>query len=162
MRGPRTIAIVGRRDFLIGAGSTAAIVSTVFQAFAANPSTPVPPSVFETALDAILGDTKAIAGKMVLELPEIAENGNTVPYAITVESPMTETNYVRSIHVLSTANPLANIASFKLTPMSGKAVVASRMRLAKTQDVVILAELSNGKFWLAQRAVKVTIGGCGG
>ena len=120
------------------------------------------PSPYEQALDKILGDTKPAPGKMTLEIPEIAENGNTVPYAIAIDSPMTAADHVKAIHVLASQNPLPYVASFALTPLAGRAYVSSRMRLAKTQDVVVLAQLSSGKFIIGQRTVKVTIGGCGG
>ena len=74
----------------------------------------------------------------------------------------TADNHVRVIHLLSTANPQAGVARFEFTPESGKAAVSSRMRLAKTQDIVALAETSNGEFWVARTKVTVTIGGCGG
>lgn len=119
-------------------------------------------SEFEAALKKILGDAKPIEGKLKIETPEIAENGNTVPYALTVESPMTEASYVKAMHVLASGNPLPVIASFQLTPASGRAFVASRMRLARSQDVIGVAELSDGSFLLTRKAVKVTIGGCGG
>src|SRR5690606_30934211 len=101
-------------------------------------------------------------GKLMLKLPEIAENGNTVPFSISVDSPMTEDDYVKAVHVISTGNPQPMVATFHFTPQSGKAAVSSRMRLAKTQDVVSVAELSDGKFAIARKEVKVTIGGCGG
>jgi sulfur-oxidizing protein SoxY len=69
---------------------------------------------------------------------------------------------VKAIHVIATANPQPSVASFRLTPLSGRASVASRLRLARTQDVIGLAELSDGKFIMTRRPVKVTIGGCGG
>ena len=75
---------------------------------------------------------------------------------------MTEKEHVKTVHVLSTGNPQPYVASFHFTPDAGKASVASRMRLAKTQDVVSIAELSDGRFLLGKRNVKVTIGGCGG
>ena len=110
----------------------------------------------------ILGDAKPTEGKLTLDLPEIAENGNTVPFTISVESPMTEKDHVKAIHVFATANPQPGVATFRFTPLSGKAAVASRMRLARTQDVIGIAELSDGKFLMGKRTVKVTIGGCGG
>lgn len=163
----RHISVVGRRDVLVGAGAAALLLGLAYRAAAQTPKaapTPpaAPPSLYEQALDQILGDAKPIPGKISLEIPEIAENGNTVPYAIAIESPMTEADHVKAIHILSTTNPLPHIASFTLTPLAGRAAMASRMRLAKTQDVVILAELSSGKFIMTQRMVKVTIGGCGG
>jgi sulfur-oxidizing protein SoxY len=100
-------------------------------------------------------------GKITLELPEIAENGNFVPVTITIESPMTADDYVKTIYLLSTSNPIARVATFHLTPLNGLARVQSRMRLSKTQDVIVLAELSNGTMEIATLLVKVTIGGCG-
>jgi sulfur-oxidizing protein SoxY len=132
------------------------------QAAAQVAQVPAAVPLFEQALDAILGEAKPIPGKITLEIPEIAENGNTVPYAIAIDSPMTPADHIKAIHVLSTANPLPNVASFGLTLLSGRAAVSSRMRLAKTQDVVVLAELSTRRFIIGRRTVKVTIGGCGG
>ncbi len=159
------LRVVARRDLLVGAGAAAMLMALGRGAQAQTPQVepvaPVP-SLFEQALDKILGDAKPLTGKVSLEIPEIAENGNTVPYAIAIESPMTEADHIKAIHVLSTINPLPHVASFGFTPLSGRASVASRMRLSKTQDVVILAEMSGGKFIIARRTVKVTIGGCGG
>jgi sulfur-oxidizing protein SoxY len=117
---------------------------------------------WEQTLKAILGNAKPIEAKVVIDMPEIAENGNTVPFSIGVDSPMSEADYVKAIHVIATANPQPDVATFRFTPQSGKAAIGSRMRLAKTQDVLAIAELSGGKFLIGKRAVKVTIGGCGG
>jgi sulfur-oxidizing protein SoxY len=101
-------------------------------------------------------------GKVTIELPEIAENGNTVPLSIAVDSPMTADNYVTEIMVVSEGNPNPGVATFQLTPMSGKAQVATRIRLAATQNIVVVAKTSSGQFFTGQKLVKVTIGGCGG
>jgi len=101
-------------------------------------------------------------GKIAIDLPEIAENGNTVPFTVSVESPMSEADHVKVIHILATANPQPGVAVFRFSPLSGKATVASRMRLARTQDVIGIAELNDGRFLMTKRNVKVTIGGCGG
>jgi len=97
-----------------------------------------------------------------LELPEIAENGNTVPFGVSVESPMTEKDYVKSVHVFAEKNPNPEVVVFNFTPMSGKASAKSRMRLATTQDVIAIATMSSGALFIGKRTVKVTIGGCGG
>ena len=110
----------------------------------------------------IVGDKKPEEGKIAIDLPEIAENGNTVPYTVGVESPMSDSDYVKAVHVLASGNPGPNVASYYFTPLAGEAKVSSRMRLAKTQDIYALAELSNGKVLMSKRTVKVTIGGCGG
>jgi len=143
----------------LGIGAAAALV-----ALAAPGSLPAQDQqqAWEQALKRILGDAKPSEGKLALELPEIAENGNTVPFSVAVESPMTEKDHVRAIHVLATANPQPGVATFRFAPISGKAAVSSRMRLARTQDVIAVAELSDGRFLMGKRNVKVTIGGCGG
>jgi len=117
---------------------------------------------WELAVRKVLGDAKPIEGKVLIDLPEIAENGNTVPFTVSVDSPMSETDYVKTAHIIATANPQPGVATFRFSPLSGKANVASRMRLAKTQDVIVIAELGDGRFLMSKRNVKVTIGGCGG
>ena len=108
------------------------------------------------------GGKKPTVGKVKLDVPEIAENGNTVPFTISVDSPMSGAEHVKVIHIIATANPQPGVAVFRFSPLSGKATVASRMRLARTQDVIGIAELSDGRFLMSKRNVKVTIGGCGG
>ena len=152
------VEIVGRRDFLVGAAALATLSALLTRPTAAQDR----PATLDEALKKIMGDAKPADGKINLELPEIAENGNTVPFTLSVDSPMTETNYVKSMHIFAGGNPQVDVASFNFTPESGKAAASSRMRLAKTQDVVVVAELSDGKFLLGKRTVKVTIGGCGG
>jgi len=149
-------SMLDRRDFVLGAGAVAATfltASALAQEAGQN---------WEDALKRIVGDARPTEGRVALDMPEIAENGNTVPFTIAVDSPMTEKEFVRAIHVIATANPQPGVATFRFTPQSGKAAVASRMRLARSQDVIGLAELSDGRFLITRRPVKVTIGGCGG
>jgi sulfur-oxidizing protein SoxY len=117
---------------------------------------------WQVRLKKIVGEAKPVESGIKLDVPEIAENGNTVPFAVSVDSPMTDADYVKAIHLISTGNPVPDIASYRFSPGAGQANIASRMRLAKTQDIIAVAELSNGKFLLGKRTVKVTIGGCGG
>jgi sulfur-oxidizing protein SoxY len=108
------------------------------------------------------GGKAAVAGKISIELPEIAENGNTVPLAISVESPMTDDDYVTDVLVLADGNPNPGVATFHFTPLSGKADASTRIRLATTQNIVVTAKTSKGAVYTASKLVKVTIGGCGG
>ena len=101
-------------------------------------------------------------GKISIELPEIAENGNTVPLAFAVDAPMTDADYVSDVLVVAEGNPNPGVATFHFTPLSGKAEASTRIRLAATQNIVVVAKTSGGKFYTAQKLVKVTIGGCGG
>lgn len=148
-----------RRTFVISAGAAATLLTFAHRALAQQPNDA---AALDAALKKVAGDAKPAEGKIALELPEIAENGNTVPFGATVESPMTDANYAKALHIFAPGNPQAEVASFMFTPQSGKASVSSRMRLGRTQDVYALAEMSDGKFFIAKRTVKVTIGGCGG
>ena len=75
---------------------------------------------------------------------------------------MTETDYVKAVHVFAEGNPTPDVATFRFSPASGRAIVSTRMRLAKTQDVVAVAEMNDGSMYIARQTIKVTIGGCGG
>jgi sulfur-oxidizing protein SoxY len=108
------------------------------------------------------GGKTAEKGKISIELPEIAENGNTVPLAISVDAPMTADNYISDILVVADGNPNPGVVTFHFTPLSGKAEASTRIRLAATQNIIVVAKTSKGEFLTAQKQVKVTIGGCGG
>jgi sulfur-oxidizing protein SoxY len=101
-------------------------------------------------------------GHIAIELPEIAENGNTVPLAIRVDSPMTAADYVTEIRVIADGNPNPGVVKFHLTAASGRAEVATRIRLNATENVIVLAKTSTGEFYSERKMVKVTVGGCGG
>ncbi len=116
----------------------------------------------EAEIKKLYGDKKPGAGKIKLDVPQIAENGLVVPINIEVESPMTPADFVKSVHVFADGNPLPGIVSYSFTPESGKASASARMRLAQTQKIICIAEMSDGKLFSASAEVKVTIGGCGG
>jgi sulfur-oxidizing protein SoxY len=101
-------------------------------------------------------------GKITVELPEIAENGSTIPLLITVDSPMTADDYVSEVLVLTDGNPRPRVVTFHFTAMSGRALAATRIRLASTENVIVVAKTGDGRFFSTQKQVKVTIGGCGG
>lgn len=158
-----------RRAFLGSLAALAAIRSPALAETAASGPAPLaasdpalPPSAqYEEALARIVGSGTPIEGRMTIELPEDAENGNIVPYKISIESPMTDQDYIARVHLLSTLNPQASVATFHFTPLSGQATVSGRMRLAKTQDVVAVALTSANSLLIARQAVIVGIGGCG-
>ena len=100
--------------------------------------------------------------KVTLKAPEIAENGNAVPVTVSVESEMTEKSYVKAVYIAADGNPNPGVATYEFTPMSGKAEVQLRVRLAQTQKLVVVAEMNDGALYTASREIKVTIGGCGG
>ena len=114
------------------------------------------------AIKKLYGDKKFDNGKIKLDVPEIAENGLVVPVNVEVESPMSEADHVKAVHVFADGNPQPGVVSYRFTPACGKAAASTRMRLAQTQNIICIAEMSDGKLYMAKSNVKVTIGGCGG
>ena len=148
--------IRSRRDVVkLVTGGTAALLG--FSKFAS-----ATPELVAAEIKKLFGDKKLLDGKIKLELPTIAENGLVVPLGFEVESPMTDKDYVKAVHFFAEGNPNPLIASFMFTPLSPKAAAAIRIRLAATQTVVAVAEMSSGEIFTARKEVKVTIGGCGG
>jgi sulfur-oxidizing protein SoxY len=145
-----------RRSFV--AAGAALIATTALFGKAAKAGLPE----VEAAMKAILGDRTAQEGRISLDLPEIAENGNTVPLTVEVESPMTGEDHVKAVYIFADGNPQPDVAKMTFTPRSGEATASTRIRLAKTQKIHALAEMSDGSVFTASREVKVTIGGCGG
>lgn len=163
MRGTRIIAASSRRELLLGAAGAVAMSDLVARMMiAAASAQQVQGPSWEQQMRTILGNATPVEGQLSIEVPEIAENGNLVPFTARAESPMTDADHVQTMHVLATANPVATIATFHFTPLSGAAMVSSRIRLAQTQEIIALAQHSTGRFVVQRRQVKVTIGGCGG
>ncbi|MDD5212573.1 MAG: thiosulfate oxidation carrier protein SoxY [Sulfuricurvum sp.] len=155
-----------RRSFLKGFGAVSAcaalVPSIVSAADEAKKVTGPNEMSVESALAAITGGKPVTPStKVSLSAPEIAENGAVVPVKVSVESPMSANDHVKAIHVLATKNNNVRCANVYLTPANGEASFATRIKLGTTQDVLAIAELSNGTFLSAKQNVKVTIGGCG-
>jgi len=143
-----------RQVMAVGAGAAASAALGVAPARAANNA--------QDLIKAFTGGKQATEGKVKLDLPEIAENGNTVPMTVTVESPMNEQSHVTEVLVLADGNPNAGVATFHFSPASGVAEANTRIRLATTQNIIAIARMNDGSFAMATKQVKVTIGGCGG
>jgi sulfur-oxidizing protein SoxY len=146
--------ITRRGALVLGASLTLSLI-------AADESTATPAEA-DAEIAKFTGGAAAEAGKIAVDLPEIAENGNTVPLSIKVDSAMTANDYVSEIRVVADGNPFPGIVRFHLTPMAGRAEVATRIRLNSTENVIVLAKTSTGKFYMDRKVVKVTVGGCGG
>ena len=152
-----------RRDFIKQLGSAAVVAATVTptMSFADAPKSANALS-YKAAMDAITGGkTAAASDKVTLKVPEIAENGAVVPVTVLVDSPMTDADYVKSIHIIAGKNANARCIDVHLSPANGAAMFATRVKLGGTQDITAIVALSNGKFLMASQNVKVTIGGCG-
>jgi sulfur-oxidizing protein SoxY len=118
------------------------------------------PATMAAAMRDVTGSAVVRTGKVRLEVPPLVENGNTVPMTVSVNSPMTEEDHVRSIHVLLEKNPQPNVGNFVLGPRAGRAHVSTRIRLADSQKIVAIAKLSDGSFWSASADVVVTLAAC--
>lgn len=152
-----------RRLFLKSLGAVAAASAVVSPsiAFAADKAASNQMNL-ETALKAISGGKKVTtSSKVHLKAPEIAENGAVVPVTVEVDSPMTDADHVQSIHIFATKNNNVRCADVMMTPMNGKAMFSTRIKLGSTQEVMAVAVTSKGEVLSASQSVKVTIGGCG-
>ena len=143
-----------RRHFLsIVTGAAAALVAGR-DALAAD-ADPFAPLVAK-----LTGGTPVREGRVKLELPRLADNGHSVPLRVVVASPMTEADHVRSVTLLSGRNPRPLMATFHLGPRAGRPEVATRVRLNGTQQVLAVAQLSDGSFWSGSAEVEVTESAC--
>jgi sulfur-oxidizing protein SoxY len=112
------------------------------------------------AIADVVKGAKVTPGRVTLAVPPLIENGNVVPLTVAVDSPMTEADHVRRVHVFNEKNPQPHVATFHLGPRSGRASVSTRIRLADSQRLVAIAELSDGSLWSAAVEVVVTLAAC--
>jgi len=143
-----------RRALLLGAGASGVGVLLAVSRADATPAS------LRAAIRNVAGTAEIGKGKVKLDIPPLVENGNTVPMSVSVESPMTAQDYVRAIHVFNEKNPQPNVVTVHLGPRAGKADVSVRIRLADTQRVVAIAEMSDGSFWSDTVDVIVTVAAC--
>jgi sulfur-oxidizing protein SoxY len=153
-----------RRTFIQWAGLTLAATALAPALMSAEAKKIVGANAmkYEDALKQATGG-KAVSesSKIKLTAPEIAENGAVVPVKVEIASPMNDKEHVKKIHVFASKNSNVRCATVELTPANGEAFFATRLKLGGTQEVVAVAELSDGTFIVAKQNVKVTIGGCG-
>jgi sulfur-oxidizing protein SoxY len=136
----------------VGAGVAAAALPSLRIAVAADD---------EMALvQRLTGRTPTESDRIRLEMPPVFANGYTVPLALEVDCPMTDADHVRSMRIFAPRNPLVEVAGFHFTPQSGRARISTRIRLAQPQDVVAVAEMSDGTFLMTKRWVEVATNGC--
>jgi len=147
-----------RRCFLIrSAGSAAAAAISSAVPFAASHATP---QAMQEAIREIVGERAVQRGRVKLDVPPLVENGNTVPLTVAVESPMTEADHVKAIHIVNEKNPQPHVISVMLGPRAGRATLSTRIKLADSQQIVAIAEMSDGSFWSESTDVIVTIAAC--
>ena len=141
-----------RRQFLaVAAGCAGCMVVRPAQAT---------PASMTLAIRRVVGEAEVKPGKIKLDLPPLVENGNSVAMGVTVDSPMTAKDHVKAIHVFTEKNPQPNVISVRLGPRAGKAEIQMRVRLADTQSVIAICEMSDGSFWSDTVDVIITLGAC--
>jgi sulfur-oxidizing protein SoxY len=146
-----------RRRFLVSAGSAAVLgVAPIVTLRPADAT----PAMLASAIRDVVGTAVVRTGKVKLDVPPLVENGNTVPLTVSVASPMTPDDHVKSIHVFNEKNPQPNVGNFILGANAGRAQISTRIRLADSQKIVAIAKLSDGSFWSASVDVVVTLAAC--
>jgi sulfur-oxidizing protein SoxY len=145
-----------RRRFLIDAVAGGIGLAAI----AATGPARATPATMRAAMKNVVGEASLRKGKVTLDLPPLIENGNTVPLTVSVDSPMTAADHVKAIHVFNEKNPQPNVVSIRLGPRAGKASIATRIRLADSQKIIAVAEMSDGSFWSDEVEVVVTLAAC--
>lgn len=146
------IKILSRRGFL---AQLLALCAWPFAAARGADADSVEVMVFK-----VTGGATVQPGRVKLDLPVLADNGNSVSLKVSVDSSMTAASYVKSIHIYAARNPRPNVANFYLGPRAGRAQVSTRVRLGGSQRVLAVAALSDGSFWSATADVVVTLSAC--
>ncbi len=146
-----------RRKFLAAAGglAAAALAPALRAQMVRTPLNNMP-----DAIRKLVGAKLISKGRVKLDVPPLVENGHLVPLTVSVQSAMTEADHVRAIHVFTERNPLPEMATFRLGPRAGRARVSTRVRMADTQNVVAIAEMSDGSFWSDSAHLIVTLAAC--
>ncbi|MES9926104.1 MAG: thiosulfate oxidation carrier protein SoxY [Candidatus Thiodiazotropha sp.] len=152
--------MLNRRQILMLCGAWAAMGFPVADLIG---SAQAGPRDAKKRLAELTGGVKPQKGRISITLPKVTDQGRFVPIRISVDSPMNENDYVKAIHIVAERNPSPEIASFHLSPANGKAQVSTRIRLLKTQVVVVAAEMNDGSVYLGKGRSKITggAGGCG-
>ncbi len=144
---------IGRRHLLKRAAVAVALASFPIALRAT-------PEKMRRAMRELLGSRPINEGRVTLEIPALAENGNSVAMTVRVDSPMDEHDHVKAIHLFAEKNPLPRVASYYLGPHCGRAQVASRIRLSDTQDITAVAHMSDDSLWSASTHTIVTLAAC--
>ena len=150
---PRT-----RRRFLLEAGAIAGAAGIRLPLGSERAA--ATPASMRAAIRKVVGEAPLNRGKIKIDVPALIENGNAVPFTVSCESPMTESDHVKAIHVFTEKNPQPNVISVQLGPRAGRASMSTRIRLADTQKIVAVAQMSDGSFWSDDVEVVVTLAAC--
>ena len=151
--------MITRREFLVLAAAASALPPAAQAQLDPNLAQKRK-AAFAEALRRIVGEAPLRKGRVKLTLPPLIDNGNSVPLSVSVESPMTEADHVKALYVLTEKNPLPDVVGVHLGPRAGRATLSTRVRLADTQTVTAIAQMSDGSFWSDGAEVVVTLSAC--
>lgn len=147
-----------RRRFLIDTAALAGAAG-IWLPLATGPASATPASM-RAAIRKVVGEAPVTKGRLKIDLPPLIENGNAVSLTVAVESPMSVEDHVKAIHVFTEKNPQPNVISVQFGPRAGRATFSSRIRLADSQKVIAIAQMSDGSFWSDEIEVIVTLAAC--
>ena len=108
----------------------------------------------------LTGSAPLREGRIRLTVPELADTGLSVPVSVEVESAMTTSDFVKTIHLIAPRNPRPLVASINLSPLMARASWTTRVRLGTSQEVTAIAIMSDGSYRVARADVVVTISAC--
>jgi sulfur-oxidizing protein SoxY len=145
---------IERRTIITGAASAALVLGSGMPLRADNHNG------WQGWRDQILAGRAVSDGTITLDLPAVAENGAQVPLTVRLDSPMTADDHVTAIHIIATRNPAPQIGSFRLTPQMTRAEAMTRIRVAEEQEILVLAEISDGRVFQQTASIIVSVGGC--
>jgi sulfur-oxidizing protein SoxY len=158
MRNDDDILQATRRRVMIGTAALAGAAGIGLMLTSAPVS--ATPASMRAAIRKVAGEAQPKKGRIKIDLPPLIENGNAVPLTLSIESPMTAEDYVKAIHVFTEKNPQPNVIGVQLGPRAGRAVISTRIRLADSQKVIAIAQMSDGSFWSEEIEVVVTLAAC--
>ena len=147
-----------RRRFLLETAALAGAVGIAVP-LGVKPASATPASM-RAAIRKVVGEAPLNKGRVKIDVPPLIENGNAVPLTISCDSPMTADDHVKAMHVFTEKNPQPNVVSVQLGPRSGRAAVSTRIRLADSQKIIAIAQMSDGSFWSSEAEVIVTLAAC--
>ena len=143
-----------RREVVVGSAALAAAAAGLAGSAVAAPSE------LADEIKKLVGSATLKEGRVRLTLPELTENGNSTPLGISVDSPMTAADHVKAVHIFSEKNPVTYIARLGVGPRAGRAKLATSIRVAESQFITVVAEMSDGTFWSGKTETVVTMPAC--
>ena len=139
--------------------SRRAVLTGIFGVLSLRP-VQATPEMMDAAIAEFAKGRAIKPGRVKLDLPPLVENGNAIPLTVSVDSPMTEDDFVARIALFNEKNPQPNIAVFQLRPAAGRALVSTRIRLGDSQFITAIAETNKGELFMTKAELVVTLPAC--